>query len=189
MSTSIPIAEQLCNRSVPYTIRPARASDSRFIYELAMDPRIRSMSTRSEEFTWEEHSEWWERRFTDRSTTRIWVMEVGDIPVGQVRYGRVPEPWEPPVGWSVGQRAGLLSALGSQAEISISVVPSQQKRGYATTLLQETMPLARELLGVDTLVALVLRHNYASRRLFWRAGFRFVGAECRMGKTHARYEI
>ena len=42
----------------PYTIRPAVASDSRFIYELAMDPRIRTMSTRQDEFTFDEHERW-----------------------------------------------------------------------------------------------------------------------------------
>ena len=76
----------------------------------------------------------------------------------------------------------------SAAEISIMVVPSEQRKGYALTLLRETMAMAREWLKVDTLVALVLRHNYPSRRLFRRAGFHYVGAEVRMDRVHARYE-
>ena len=74
------------------------------------------------------------------------------------------------------------------AEVAISVVPSSWRRGYALALLTETMPLARDWLKVDTLVALVLRHNWASRGLFSKAGFRYIGVEERMGRCHARYE-
>lgn len=162
---------------IGYTIRPARDSDSRFIYDLSSDPRIRSMSTRSDEFTYEEHERWWAEKRSN-GLNAIWVMEVGGLPVGQVRYGRVNDDrlWE------------FLTSRRREAEIATSVVPSYQGRGLGLALLTETMPLACEWLKVDTLVALVLKNNRASRRLFRRAGFRFVGVECRMDKTHARYE-
>lgn len=160
-----------------YTIRPARRSDSRFIYDLSMDPRIRFNSTRQEEFTFEDHEKWYAEKLSN-GLNAIWVMEVGGIPVGQVRYGGVP--------YSCDMGHDICSF--GKAEIAISIVPHEWRNGYALALLTETMPLACEWLKVDTLVALVLRGNYGSRRLFRRVGFRYVGVEERMGRCHARYE-
>ena len=153
-----------------YAIRPANAADSRFLYELSMDPRIRANSTRSDEFSFEAHERWYARKLRD-GRNAIWIMEVPDgVPVAQVRYGR------------------RLEGEGDDAEIAISVMPSARYRGHGLRLLEETMPMACEWLKVRRLMALVLRLNYPSRRLFRRAGFRYAGVECRRGKIHARYE-
>lgn len=179
--------------AVAYTIRPARRSDSRLIYELAMDPRIRAMSTRSEEFTFEEHERWYAEKRANRLSA-IWIMEVGDIPVGQVRYGIIMPRFcrdtdEEGVYCECVDATCRCAQVTGSAEVAISIVPHEWRKGYALTLLRETMPFVRDWLKVDTLVALVLRYNRPSRRLFRRAGFRFVGAECRMGSAHARYEV
>lgn len=150
-----------------YTIRPAAAADARFLYELAMDPRIRLMGTRQQEFTFGQHERWYEQRRND-GLTAIWIMEVEDIPVGQVRYGRIPHT--------------------NVAETAISVVPREWRKGYALAMLRETMPWACEQLGVTVLVALVLEKNAASKRLFQTAGFQKIDVERRMGRRHRRYE-
>lgn len=162
-----------------YTIRPARADDSRFIYELSRDPRIRAMSTRSDEFTFEDHERWYAEKRSN-GLTAMWIMEAPHgVPVGQVRYGKVLLPGYPGTG---------IDWVTRTAEIAISIVPLHWRKGHALRLLQGTMLLACEWLKVDTLVALVLRENGPSRNLFRRAGFRYVGVECRMGLAHARYE-
>lgn len=157
------------------TIRPAREADCGFVYFLSMDTTVRLNSTRQDLFGSDEHESWWYRRFHDPNT-KIWVMEVDGQAVGQVRYGRVIAP------------SGYGNFLRTEAEIAISILSKYRGKGYARTLLTATMPWACEWLKVDTLVALVLRTNRASRRLFRKADFKYVGVECRMDKTHARYE-
>lgn len=167
------------------TIRPARDSDCGFVYFLSMDTTVRLSSTRQDLFASDEHENWWYRRFHDPDT-KIWVLEVDGQAAGQIRYGRVAVDCEACP--SVPSRHCCKWEADKQAEIATSILPRYRGRGYARILLTATMPWACEWLKVDTLVALVLRKNYASRRLFRRAGFRFVGLECRMDKTHARYE-
>jgi diamine N-acetyltransferase len=149
-----------------HTIRPANLSDSRFIYALAMDPSVREMSTRSASFTWEQHQEWFEEKMTN-GKNRIWVMEVADIPVGQIRYG--------------------LCECEEDAEIAISIGPAHRGHGYAAELLRTTEPWAADWLHVSKLVALVLKENDASCRLFLGEGYRIEGSEERMGKQHWRF--
>ena len=149
------------------TIRPARLSDSGFIYRLAMDPSVREMSTRSEEFHFDDHDIWFRDKLSN-GLNRIWVMEVDEVPVGQVRYG-IFKPW--------------MSSTRT-AEIAISISPMHRGKGYAKDLLTTTEPWARRDLKVDRLVALVLKSNFASMFLFESAGFRRSGEEERMGKEH-----
>ena len=165
-----------------YTIRPATRDDSRFIWTLAMDPSVRENSTRSEEFDFASHDAWYAEKLAHPEMHRIWIMEVGGVPVGQVRYGRC-DLYE----WCPG--GGGPHLIGRQAEIAIAIDPARRGQGFAKTLLRETLDLAKSWLAVSTLVALVLRTNRRSRRLFRSLGFRYVGAECRLGRVHARYEL
>ena len=169
-----------------YTVRPATAIDSRFIYLLSSDPRIREQSTRSDFFEYAEHERWYEEKLSN-GLNAIWIMEAPHgLPVGMVRYGKVLVDCE----WcpDTPSRHCCKWEAELQAEIAIAIVPSEQRKGYGLALLRETMPLARDWLSVDTLVALVLRNNRGSRALFRCAGFRYVGCEVRMNKVHARYE-
>jgi RimJ/RimL family protein N-acetyltransferase len=149
----------------PKTIRPAVLADSRFIYRLSMDPSVRMMSTRAEEFDFASHDRWYREKLSD-GENRIWIMEVTNIPVGQVRYGRCEE----------------------DAEIAISISPTERGKGYARELLLTTEPWAMDWLHVSKLVALVLKTNEASARLFLSAGYRLEGNEMRMNKAHWRFE-
>ena len=148
------------------TIRPATLADSRFIYNLAMDPSVREMSTRSEAFSWEAHQDWYAEKLTN-GRNRIWIMEVEDIPVGQVRYGRCE--------------------CEEDAEIAISISPAHRGKGYGADLLRTTEPWAMDWLHVRKLVALVLKDNEASCRLFLGCGYMIDGTEMRMDKSHWRF--
>lgn len=132
-----------------------------------MDDSVRAMSTRGQVFLWDEHDAWYRGKLED-GLNRIWIMEVSEIPVGQIRYGRVPND--------------------SLAETAIAISPSHWGNGYASDLLTTTLPWAQQWLGVSRMVALVLVGNLRSKFLFERAGFRYVGDEQRMGKDHWRYE-
>ena len=181
------------------SIRPATLSDSGFIYRLAMDPSVREMSTRSEEFHFADHDLWFKDKLSN-GLNRIWVMEVDEVPVGQIRYGRVAHVYASPDTWKndghswvchynpfqpvacTCDRPGLNQI--PSAEIAISISPMHRGKGYAKDLLTTTEPWARRDLKVDRLVALVLKGNYASMFLFESAGFRRSGEEERMGKQH-----
>ena len=148
-------------------LRLADDSDSRWFWKLAMEPSVREMSVRSDAFSYAEHEAWWARR-AHEPETRIYIgLDEHHTPVGQVRFGRVTDT--------------------EDAEIAISVVPDYRGRGYATGMLRQGEPLAREALGVDRFVALVLPQNTASRKLFENSGYQFIGWETRMSKQCRRY--
>ena len=155
-------------------IRPATNDDCEYVWRLSHDPAVQQWSTRQETFTLEQHREWWKRRFGTPSQTRIWIAEQDGLEAGYVRYGKVVEDE-----FHVKQ--------ADEAEISIAVEPSRQTRGIGKDLLQETMPLACEWLGVSRLVALVLWENKRSHKLFRSVGFKYDNLEERMGKLHVRY--
>ncbi len=166
-------------------IRPAREDDCLFVYSLSMDPIVRENSTRSDKFTYGQHKKWWAEKMSN-GLNAIYILEVNGAPVGQCRYGRVQVDCESCP--DTPSRHCCKWEAEKQAEVAISVFPSLHGKGLGKHLLTETMPLACEQLHVSTLIALVLRNNRASRRLFRGAGFRYVGLECRLDKSHVRYE-
>ena len=147
-------------------VRPARDDDREFVYRLAMDPTVREASTRSDEFTPEQHRQWWDRRFNDPST-RIYIAE-SDQPIGYVRYGRVKGR--------------------AEAEIAIAVDADSRGQGIALDMLTMTQPLAVTALGVSQFTALVVVGNESSSRLFAKAGYRMTKWQERMHKQHQRWE-
>lgn len=158
-----------------YTIRRANLDDSRFLYNLAMNPSVREMSTRSDEFSFDEHNLWYRQKLANPEN-RMWILEVDEVPVAQVRYGATLQVWREP------------KRVLNLAEIAISVSPLHRGKGYASTLLRETEPWAARDLEVRTLVALVVVGNVPSLILFRSAGYTEVGTEVRMGKRHVRFE-
>ena len=154
------------------TIRPALDSDCRYVYNLSQS--VRQWSTRTEAFTYEQHVEWWARRFGPESNQRWWIAEHDGVQVGYVRYGRiVPDEFH--------------TEAQDAAEVSIAIEPSKQTKGIGKELLRETMPLAVQWLKVRRLYALVLFDNRRSHRLFKACGFQYDAIEQRLERMHIRY--
>jgi RimJ/RimL family protein N-acetyltransferase len=101
---------------------------------------------------WHEHEAWFGAKLNS-STCRMWIMQIGDLPVGQIRYDRV-ESWE-----------------GPSAEISFSMAPGFRGMGLGTKLLEATAELAAQELAVRWLKGLAFSSNQASRRAFLNARF------------------
>lgn len=139
---------------------------SRFIYELAMNPEVREVSTRTESFTWAEHQEWWERRIVDSLILLVWVHRRA---VGYVRWGK---------------------ANPEDAEVAIAITPGEWGKGYAKEALLLSEPPLRWWWypRPPKMVALVVKGNERSERLFVSAGYKPVGEVERMGKWHTRFE-
>jgi len=70
-----------------------------------------------------------------------------------------------------------VSDIGVAADISFSVAPGFRGRQLGTRLLEATAPLAAGELVADSIQAVTLQGNEASRRVFLKAGF--VAAEAR----------
>ena len=79
-----------------------------------------------------------------------------------------------------GQAVGTLdlydySALHQRAGVGITVLKSEQRRGYAQAALAQLLPYARTALRLHQLYCTISASNEASIRLFEKANFRRVG--------------
>lgn len=88
-------------------LRAADAPDARFLFELRTDPDVASWSFRPTP-TWDEHVAWLDAVLPDPER-RLFVVELGHVPIGQVR----------------------IDDLGAEREISVALVPSWRGRGLA----------------------------------------------------------
>jgi UDP-2,4-diacetamido-2,4,6-trideoxy-beta-L-altropyranose hydrolase len=166
-----------------FVLRPAAIDDCAFLYRLSMEPSVRVNSVRSDEFTFQEHEDWFAKKLAD-DDARIWIALEDDIRFGQVRYQRVVYGKQL---WSGGPVA--TPAIGARlAEVSIALSDGWRGRGWGRTLLGATTDWARRELRVKTLVALVLANNAASVATFRSAGYRWTADEERLGKQLWRYE-
>ncbi|HSQ12706.1 MAG TPA: UDP-2,4-diacetamido-2,4,6-trideoxy-beta-L-altropyranose hydrolase [Candidatus Deferrimicrobium sp.] len=149
---------QSFNRQSEFKIRRAGVGDALLLWQWANDPLTRRNSFSRAAISWDDHQAWCAKKFA-APDCRWWIMQIGDLPVAQIRYDRV-----------------VLDS-GVAAEISFSVAPGFRGRRLGTRLLEATAPLAAGELAADSIQAVALQGNEASRRVFLKAGF--VAAEAR----------
>lgn len=142
---------------------------------------MRAMSLRPDLFSFEQHKEWWARTYGN-PWTRIWIVQVGTSPVGYVRYSRIVAGR--PL-WSGGPAASEDGPI----EVSIAIDPRWRGRKIAQEALRSTADPARQALGGEKIVALILPENVASQRAFEGAGYARVGKQERLGRKLLRYEL
>ena len=141
-------------------VRHARFQDAQLLWQWANDPTVRANSFHPEPISLDEHIEWYREKLTS-SDTCIWILEVNQVSVAQVRYERVHT---------------------DTARISFSVVSDHRGRGLGTRVLVLTSVMACRELNVKRLRGAVLSSNEASIRAFTKAGFECVGQEQISGK-------
>lgn len=129
--------------------RPARIEDARCLWEWANDPTVRANSFNSKNISWNEHRVWYQAKMSSQHT-RLWILELDQVPVAQIRYDRVDT---------------------HTAEIALSVATHFRRQGIATKALTMTMNTACKELGVQFIRGYVLNSNEASIRTFIKAGF------------------
>jgi len=134
------------------SVRAAGSADSLLIWQWANDPTTRLRSFNPEPIPWHEHEAWFSAKLAS-PTCRIWILQIGDLPVGQIRYERV-ESWE-----------------GPSAEISYSMAPGFRGMRLGTALLEATVELAAQELAVRWIKAVAFSDNQASRGAFLNAQF------------------
>ena len=145
-------------------VRLVEPSDAELLWQWANDPVVRKYSFSPEEIPFLSHMEWFQQKLSSPSS-RIYMIELEDVPIGQARYDRVN---------------------ANEAEIDISVASDHRVRGLGTLALVLTREIARKDLNVDRVVGVVMTVNAASCAAFRKAGFveqepRLVGSHpCRL---------
>jgi RimJ/RimL family protein N-acetyltransferase len=109
----------------------------------------RRNSFNPEPIPWLTHEAWYLDRLSSPDC-RLWVLEVGAEPIGQIRYDRT-EP--------------------DAAQISFSIAPSFRHRNLGAKLLCLSTDLAGRELGVKYVQGVTFEDNVASVKAFKKAGF------------------
>jgi UDP-2,4-diacetamido-2,4,6-trideoxy-beta-L-altropyranose hydrolase len=135
--------------TAPLSIRPAAAEDVELFWAWANDLTVRCCSFNREPIPYDSHVTWFQQRLSAPGI-RMWVLELDQVPVGQIRYER--------------KQPGV-------AEIGFSVDNRYRGRGLGTKILELTAERAFAELGVNRIIGVVLLSNPASRRAFIKAGF------------------
>ncbi len=127
-------------------LRLAKSDDGPLMFEWQRHPETRRFARNPKPPTWEEHSDWMERVFSDADILLMLIM-VGDEPAGVLRLDKSREP--------------------AAGEISIYVAPGRHGQGIAGGGLR----CIREIFPGWTFNAEVLPGNRASHALFRAAGY------------------
>ncbi|MCX6158528.1 MAG: GNAT family N-acetyltransferase [Ignavibacteriae bacterium] len=69
-------------------LRNAIFSDSKLLLDWANDMDMRSNSFNSQKITMEEHEKWYSKKLNDSNNAAIFILELSDKPIGQIRFER-----------------------------------------------------------------------------------------------------
>ena len=144
------------------SLRPVSEADSALLLRWRNDPVAVEFSATRRSVESGEHEAWF-RSARASETTWIWIGEVDDEPVGQVRI-------------EVGD---------GEAEVHISIAPEMRGRGHGTRLLAAARRRCAER-GIRSLVARVDRRNAASLRMFETCGFVAAGGDAGLARLSWR---
>lgn len=131
-------------------LRPANIGDAKLFFEWVNEAAVRKNSFNEEPVIWKTHLEWFQSTLQDKRSL-IFVMMLGDGPIGQVR----------------------LSVKDNRWQISYSIDLEYRGQGYGKALLQlAENELARKGYSGDSLFAEVKADNIASQQVFIRLGYK-----------------
>jgi UDP-2,4-diacetamido-2,4,6-trideoxy-beta-L-altropyranose hydrolase len=137
------------------TLRRARESDCRLLWDWANDATTRAFSFSSTPISWEEHREWFASKLDSSSCILYIIIDSDQAPVGQLRC----------------------DICQNEATVSISLDKRFRGMGYGSTALKEG---TRELFSdssANLIHAYVKSDNESSLHAFTKAGFQQIGVE------------
>jgi RimJ/RimL family protein N-acetyltransferase len=130
-------------------IRRARLADAPLVFEWRNTPEIRDLGTLQRGVGAEEHARWFEESVAS-ATRRLFIIEEGGAPVGQLRFD---------------------DRGGGRWDVSVYLIPGKTGRGVGVEVLTRG---CRELFaeaGARLVVAFIHQNNWRSLRAFAKAGF------------------
>lgn len=125
-------------------IRSSSHEDCEYLFKWANDEDVRRNAFNSVPIPWEQHKEWFFKKISDINT-KIFILELENTPVGQVRFEKESDYWK----------------------IDYSIKKEFRGKGFGTILLEKSIP---EING--TLKACVKIENVGSIKVFEKLGFR-----------------
>lgn len=140
----------------PITLRTATAADEAFLFAVRTDPEVAAQSFGPVP-TADEHRDWLTRTIGDPDR-RLFVVEAGDRPIGQLRLDARPDPAARP-------DAQPDPDAGAET-VSIALVAGERRRGRGRRMLR-----AAQRCATGDLVARIRTANRASIATFTAAGF------------------
>jgi RimJ/RimL family protein N-acetyltransferase len=132
------------------TFRQADLKDAEILFKWVNDSEVRNNSINQEPIKFNNHIEWFNQKLNS-DCTRIYIMEYGGLPVGQVRFDKWNGYWL----------------------IDYSVAKEYRGLGFGKILIQLSVNLFTNCI----LLAKVLNSNIASAMVFKSCGFKDEGTE------------
>ena len=133
-----------------FIFREAQDTDSELIRNWRNEPSTRSASFNSASVSVSEHHNWFQEKLSS-NLTDIWVVELDDQPIGQVRFDFEP--------------------TNDEATISISLAPECRGKRWSTPIIETACRKVFLSDDVETINALIKPENTASIKAFTQAGF------------------
>jgi UDP-2,4-diacetamido-2,4,6-trideoxy-beta-L-altropyranose hydrolase len=130
--------------------RTAEIADAEQLLKWRNEPAARLASFRSEEVQPAGHQSWLAKTLANRLID-LWIVEVDDEPIGQVRFD--------------------FDSTSESAKISVSLALEHRKRGLGTALIEAACRKTFMNDDVEEIVALIKSDNQASLNAFRKAGF------------------
>lgn len=131
-------------------LRNAQSADAAMLFDWANDPDVRRMAFGSDTIDWHSHMAWFESRLRDPGS-RIYVAEVDDDPVGQIRFDVMNQ---------------------SAVEVDIHMRPGFKGKNLGTEIIIRGVARVFSELPIKTVHAVIKEENKRSLRAFEKAGFR-----------------
>ena len=135
------------------SLRPVLPDDREMIFEWRNTPFLVKLGSSGKTVTREEHYRWFENILLNNKTTVLFIINVGCIPVGQVRFDLIEE---------------------NIYRVSIYLIEEYTGRGIGPVALQKGVELIRRDDADKKFIAFIKRDNEASRAIFLKTGFKEV---------------
>jgi spore coat polysaccharide biosynthesis predicted glycosyltransferase SpsG/L-amino acid N-acyltransferase YncA len=130
------------------TLRKARPSDARFLFELRNDPDVVSASASGAGVDWPFHQAWFAYKL--RQGARLYIVELEGEPSGYIRFDETGNP--------------------AEYEVAVGLLARARNLGVGRRLIELASQL-NEALGARSLIARIRPQNAASIKAFEAAGF------------------
>lgn len=137
------------NFDVVKYMRLANYSDTAPLWVIANEEGVRQNSLNREPITWNTHVKWFRNKIESPSVI-FWVVELGGVLGGQVRYEKIDS---------------------TTAELHFSVLPSFRGKKIVPRMINHTFRAACKKLQVEKLRGIAIDENLPSMRVFEKMGF------------------
>ncbi len=144
------------------SLRPATTADTEMVFKWRNDPFILAHGSSQREVEWEEHRKWFGETISS-STRRMFIVQDGESPIGQIRFDRQDR---------------------RDCVVSVYLLRASTGRGWGVRAISLGCTAIFEEWDVGRIIACVRHDNPVGRSAFLKAGFGEGGASCVCPAAH-----